>query len=66
MTEIYIEGKIILNDDKKTEVKFNLSNTESWNQWGNIEDKLWDTMDIVETLQNALCEKHSHYEEEVA
>ena len=64
--KIYIKGTITLNDDDKTKVEFDLSNTESWNQWGNYESNLWDTMPVIETLEKALCNVYAHYDEEVA
>ena len=51
MTEIYIEGTITLNDKK---VKFSVSNEESWFQWGNSTEILWETMPITEEIQKAI------------
>ena len=49
--KIYIEGTITLDDDESTTVKFSSCNyDEGWNQWGNVQDKLWDTLPIVERL----------------
>ena len=65
MNKIYIEGTITLDDNEQTKVKFDICNfDQSWNQWGNVEDKLYDTMGIVETLDSKLKENYFHYEEE--
>ena len=53
MNEIYIEGTITLNDKK---VKFSVSNKESWFQWGNSEEILYETMPITEAIQKTINE----------
>ena len=53
MDEIYIEGTITLNDKK---VKFSVSNEESWFQWGNSEEILYETMPITEAIQKTINE----------
>ena len=65
MNKVYIEGTITLDDDEQTKVKFDICNfDQSWNQWGNVEDKLYDTMNIVETLDKKLKENYFYDEEE--
>ena len=65
MNKIYIEGTITLDDDEQTKVKFDICNfDQSWNQWGNFEDKLFDTMSIVQTLDKKLKENYFYDEEE--
>ena len=53
MNEIYIEGTITLNDKQ---VKFSVSNEESWFQWGNSKEILSETMPITEAIQKAINE----------
>ena len=63
--KIYIEGTITLDDDESTIVKFSSCNyDESWHQWGNIQDKLWDTLPIVEKIDATVKENFFHFEDE--
>ena len=63
--KIYIEGTITLDDDESTTVKFSSCNyDESWHQWGNIQDKLWDTLPIVEKIDATVKENFFHFEDE--
>ena len=63
--KIYIEGTITLDDDESTIVKFSSCNyDEGWNQWGNIQDKLWDTLPIVEKIDATVKENFFHFEDE--
>tara|TARA_R100001463_G_scaffold131123_1_gene190953 strand:+ start:77 stop:274 length:198 start_codon:yes stop_codon:yes gene_type:complete len=59
--KILIEGT--LNIDGVTS-KYSISNYEAWFQWGASEDRLFESMDIVKTMQNKLNEEQPYFEED--
>jgi hypothetical protein len=50
----YITGKITLSDGSETE--FSITAEVGWQQWGNIPEKLGDTVDLMDALADAACD----------
>ena len=63
MEKITVEGTITING---VDSKFRIDNdiNDSWYQWGATQDRLSDSVYIVESLQAALMENVGYYNEE--
>ena len=63
MELITVEGTINING---VESKFRIDNdvNDSWYQWGATQDRLSDSVYIVESLQKGLMEDVGYYNEE--
>ena len=63
MEKITVEGTITINS---VDSKFRIDNdiNDSWFQWGATQDRLSDSVYIVESLQTALMENVGYYDEE--
>jgi len=63
MELITVEGTITING---VDSKFRIDNdiNDSWYQWGATQDRLNDSVYIVASLQTALMENVSYYNEE--
>ena len=63
MELITVEGSINING---VESKFRIDNdvNDSWYQWGATQDRLSDSVYIVESLQRGLMEDVGYYYEE--
>jgi hypothetical protein len=63
MELITVEGTITING---VDSKFRIDNdlNDSWFQWGATQDRLSDSVYIVESLQTALMENVGYYNEE--
>jgi len=63
MELITVEGTITING---VDSKFRIDNdiNDSWYQWGATQDRLSDSVYIVESLQTALMENVGYYNEE--
>tara|TARA_Y100001951_G_scaffold102589_1_gene109540 strand:+ start:205 stop:399 length:195 start_codon:yes stop_codon:yes gene_type:complete len=63
MELIKVEGTITING---VDSKFHINNDihDSWYQWGAIQDRLSDSVYIVEALQRSLMEDVAFYNEE--
>jgi len=59
--KIIIEGTL---DIDGVTSRYSISNFESWFQWGASTDRLYESMDIVEAMQNKLNEEQPYYEED--
>jgi len=53
---IEIEGIIKINNEDSGS-KFSLSTTDAWFQWGETNERLGETVDIVTALQKTLNEE---------
>lgn len=63
MEQIYIEGSIEINGEKSLFSITNDSN-DGWYQWGATQERLSDSVHIVDTLQEALLLNVGVYNEE--
>ena len=63
MEKITVEGTITING---VDSKFRIDNdlNDSWFQWAATQDRLSDSVYIVESLQTALMENVGYYNEE--
>ena len=63
MEKITVEGTITING---VDSKFRIDNdiNDSWFQWGATQDRLSDSVYIVESLQTALMENVGYHNEE--
>tara|TARA_B100001250_G_C19633484_1_gene714841 strand:- start:599 stop:793 length:195 start_codon:yes stop_codon:yes gene_type:complete len=63
MGKITVEGTITING---VDSKFRIDNdiNDSWFQWGATQDRLSDSVYIVESLQTALMENVGYHNEE--
>tara|TARA_A100001201_G_C3961323_1_gene162731 strand:+ start:49 stop:243 length:195 start_codon:yes stop_codon:yes gene_type:complete len=63
MELITVEGTITING---IDSKFRIDNDiyDSWYQWGATQDRLSDSVYIVESLETALMENVGYYNEE--
>jgi len=63
MELITVEGTITING---VDSKFRIDNdiNDSWHQWGATQDRLSDSVYIVEALQSGLTEDVGLYDEE--
>jgi hypothetical protein len=56
-TRIYVSGTIELNDNIHSKVKFSCDTEQGfWNQWGNTDNKMFKTVDIVTKIQEAISD----------
>tara|TARA_B100001094_G_C17906568_1_gene659127 strand:- start:236 stop:460 length:225 start_codon:yes stop_codon:yes gene_type:complete len=54
---IYVSGTIELNDNIHSKVKFSCDTEQGfWNQWGNTDNKMFKTVDIVTKIQEAISD----------
>ncbi len=58
---IYVSGTIELNDNIHSKVKFSCDTEQGfWNQWGNTDNKMFKTVDIVTKIQEAISDEKIH------
>ena len=54
---IYVSGTIELNDNIHSKVKFSCDKEQGfWNQWGNTDNKMFKTVDIVTKIQEVISD----------
>lgn len=54
---IYVSGTIELNDNIHSKVKFSCDTEQGfWNQWGNTNEKMFKTVDIVSKIQEVISD----------
>lgn len=54
---IYVSGTIELNDNIHSKVKFSCDTEQGfWNQWGNTDNKMFKTVDIVTKIQEVISD----------